>query len=71
MQASKAVRLRAYYEGESFEFESTRGWLDDIFTASRLTIVWKALPPGSYGHPWLDVGCGFGYSVPRHNSVHL
>jgi hypothetical protein len=45
MQASKAARLRAYYEGEFVEFESTRGYLDDIFTASRLKAVWKALPP--------------------------
>ena len=70
MRASKAARLRAYYEGEFFEFESTRGYLDDIFTSSRLKAVWEALPPGPYRRPWLDVGCGFGYGLARLHSLH-
>jgi len=70
MEASKAARLRAYYETEFFEVESTRGYLDDIFTASRLKAVWKTLPQGPYGHPWLDAGCGFGYGLVRLHSLH-
>ena len=70
MQIKKAAKLRAYYETDFFNFECTRGYLDDIFTVSRLEAVWKALPQGPYGHPWLDVGCGFGYSLKRLLSLH-
>lgn len=69
MHTNKGVRLRTYYETDFFDFEYSRDYLDDIFTVSRLHAVWKALPKESRGHPWLDVGCGFGYSLKRLNSL--
>jgi len=60
--------LRRYYETEFFDFESTRDYLQDIFTVSRMAAFAQLLPRSLSKQPWLDVGCGFGYGLQELHS---
>jgi ubiquinone/menaquinone biosynthesis C-methylase UbiE len=65
MRVNKSVELRKYYDTEFFDFECSRGYLEDIFTLSRLRAVADVLPERLHRKPWLEVGCGFGYGLKR------